>query len=196
MVVQRLIEFIRGVPNLPLWMALSAAIPPFWGPIKVYFAITVVLSFIGWTGMARVVRGRFLALREEDFVMAARLVGSSNLRIILRHLPGGNARGNRIGQIIRGRQPDTRPVDLPGVIGQSGFKKTGKRVRAVSRPLDGGIPPFQEVFRKGVTGQIVSNRHPIFAHHSALRDISTHENCNIHSKHRYSSVSLVNCRKT
>jgi len=85
-IVQRLIEFIRGVPNLPLWMALSAAIPPFWGPTKVYFAITVVLSLVGWTGMARVVRGRFLSLREEDFVMAASLAGSSQFRIVLRHM--------------------------------------------------------------------------------------------------------------
>jgi peptide/nickel transport system permease protein len=85
-VIQRLIEFIRGVPSLPLWMALSAAIPPFWGPTKVYFAITVVLSLIGWTGMARVVRGRFLSLREEDFVMAASLAGSSQLRIVIRHM--------------------------------------------------------------------------------------------------------------
>ena len=58
----------------------------FWSPIKVYFGITVILSLIGWTGMARVVRGRFLSLREEDFVMAAQLAGSSELRIILRHM--------------------------------------------------------------------------------------------------------------
>ena len=86
LVSQRLIEFIRGVPSLPLWMALSAAVPPFWSPVKVYFAITVVLAFIGWTGMARVVRGRFLALREEDFVMAARLAGSNEFRIVTRHM--------------------------------------------------------------------------------------------------------------
>jgi len=83
---QRLIEFLRSVPHLPLWMALSAAVPPFWSPVKVYFGITVVLSLIGWTGMARVVRGRFLALREEDFVMAARLAGSGEFRIVVRHM--------------------------------------------------------------------------------------------------------------
>lgn len=86
MISQRLIEFLRSIPHLPLWMALSAAVPPFWSPVKVYFGITVVLSLIGWTGMARVVRGRFLALREEDFVMAARLVGSSEWRIVIRHM--------------------------------------------------------------------------------------------------------------
>jgi peptide/nickel transport system permease protein len=85
-IVQRVIEFIRSVPNLPLWMALSAAVPPFWGPVKVYFGITVLLSLIGWTGMARVTRGRFLALREEDFVMAARLAGANEFRIVTSHM--------------------------------------------------------------------------------------------------------------
>jgi peptide/nickel transport system permease protein len=74
------------MPSIPLWMALAAAVPLEWPPLRVYFAITVILSFIGWTGMARVVRGRFLALREEDFVMAARLAGSGELRVILRHM--------------------------------------------------------------------------------------------------------------
>jgi len=83
---QRFIEFLRSVPQIPLWMALSAAIPMSWPPLRIYFGITVVLSFIGWTGMARVVRGRFLSLREEDFVLAARLSGSSEMRIILHHM--------------------------------------------------------------------------------------------------------------
>jgi peptide/nickel transport system permease protein len=85
-VSQRMIEFLRSVPTLPLWMAISAAVPPFWSPIKVYFGITVTLSLIGWTGMARVVRSRFLALREEDFVMAASLSGSNEFRIVVRHM--------------------------------------------------------------------------------------------------------------
>jgi peptide/nickel transport system permease protein len=83
---QRLIEFLRSVPTLPLWMALSAAVPPFWSPVKVYFGITVILSLVGWTGMARVVRSRFLSLREEDFVMAAKLAGSNEFRIVVRHM--------------------------------------------------------------------------------------------------------------
>lgn len=86
MVIQRIIEFLRSMPSIPLWMSLAAAVPPAWPPLRVYFAITVILSFIGWTSMARVVRGRFLALREEDFVMAARLSGSSEMRVILRHM--------------------------------------------------------------------------------------------------------------
>lgn len=85
-IVQRIIEFIRSMPTIPLWLALSAAVPKDWDPISVYFAITVILSFIGWTGLARVVRGKFLALREEDFVMAARLVGSSEFRVVVRHM--------------------------------------------------------------------------------------------------------------
>jgi peptide/nickel transport system permease protein len=85
-VIQRLIEFIRSIPSIPLWMGLSAALPPSWPIIRVYFGITVILSLIGWTGMARVVRGKFLQLREEDFIMAARLSGANQLRIIVRHM--------------------------------------------------------------------------------------------------------------
>ncbi|MEZ4863006.1 MAG: ABC transporter permease [Caldilineaceae bacterium] len=85
-VIQRVIEFIRSVPEIPLIMALAAALPADWPVVRLYFGITVLLSFVGWTGLARVVRGRFLSLREEDFVMAARLSGSSEQRIILRHM--------------------------------------------------------------------------------------------------------------
>ncbi len=85
-IIQRIIEFIRSIPTIPLWMALSAAVPKEWSPLKVYFAITVILSLVSWTGMARVVRGRFLSLREEDFVMSARLAGANDLRIIVRHM--------------------------------------------------------------------------------------------------------------
>lgn len=84
--IQRVIEFVRSVPSIPLWLALAAAMPPKWPPSYVYFSITIILSLIGWTGLARVVRGRFLALREEDFVLAARLCGSSERRIIARHM--------------------------------------------------------------------------------------------------------------
>jgi len=86
LLIQRVIEFIRSIPTIPLWMALAAAVPQDWPPQRVYFSITILLSLIAWTGLARVVRGRFLSLREEDFVMAARLAGSNELRIILRHM--------------------------------------------------------------------------------------------------------------
>ncbi|WP_051001661.1 MULTISPECIES: ABC transporter permease [unclassified Thermotoga] len=84
--IQRTIEVIRSIPTIPLWMALSAAVPPNWSPVKVYFAVTVILSLTSWTGLARVVRSRFLSLREEDFVMAAKFMGASNFRIIFRHM--------------------------------------------------------------------------------------------------------------
>lgn len=85
-VIQRIIEFLMAIPTLPLWLALSAAVPASWGPLTRYFAITVILSIIGWTGMARVVRGKFLSLREEDFITAARLDGCGQQRIIFRHM--------------------------------------------------------------------------------------------------------------
>ncbi len=85
-VIQRIIEFIRSVPTIPLWMGLAAALPTDWPPLRVYFGITIILSFIGWTELARVVRGRFLSLRTEDFVVAARLDGVKELRIIMHHM--------------------------------------------------------------------------------------------------------------
>ena len=84
--IQRVIEFIRSIPTIPLWMGLAAALPTDWPPLRIYFGITIILSFIGWTGLARVVRGRFLSLRTEDFVMSARLDGASELTTIWRHM--------------------------------------------------------------------------------------------------------------
>lgn len=88
-IVQRIIEVIGAVPQIPLWMALSAAIPPGISTIKMYFYMTLILSFINWTGMARVVRGKMLSLKNEDYVMAARLAGVSTWGIIWRHLVPG-----------------------------------------------------------------------------------------------------------
>jgi peptide/nickel transport system permease protein len=85
-VIQRVIEFIRSIPSIPLWMGLSAALPADWPVVRIYFGITIILAFLNWTGLARVVRGRFLSMREEDFVLAARLVGSSEMRVIVRHM--------------------------------------------------------------------------------------------------------------
>lgn len=85
-VIQRFIEFIRSIPTLPLWMALAAAVPREWSPQRVYFTITILIAFLGWTHLARRVRGKLLSLREEDFVVAARIAGSSDTRIIARHL--------------------------------------------------------------------------------------------------------------
>ena len=84
--IQRLIEFLLAIPTIPLWMGLAAAIPPTLPPLQVYFMITIILSLVGWTGLARVVRGRFLAMRNEDFVTAARLDGAGEVGLILRHM--------------------------------------------------------------------------------------------------------------
>lgn len=84
--IQRIIEFLQSIPSIPLWIGLAAAIPADIPPLQVFFFITVILSIIGWTGLARVVRGKFYALKAEDFVKAARLDGASPLRIIFRHM--------------------------------------------------------------------------------------------------------------
>ncbi|GLQ54846.1 ABC transporter permease [Devosia nitrariae] len=84
--VQRVIEFIRSLPTIPLWLGLAAALPRDWSSLQIYFAITIILSLVGWTELARVVRGRFLALRTEDFVTAAQLDGASDWRIITKHM--------------------------------------------------------------------------------------------------------------
>lgn len=85
-VIQRLIELLRSIPTIPLWMGLAAALPSSWTPLQVFFGITILLSLIGWTDLARVVRGRFLSLRTEDFILSARLDGNSTLRTISIHM--------------------------------------------------------------------------------------------------------------
>ncbi len=85
-VIQRIIEILRSIPTIPLWMGLAASLPNDWDVVQVYFAITIIISLIGWTELARVVRGRFISLKQEDFVMAAELVGCSKTRIIFRHM--------------------------------------------------------------------------------------------------------------
>jgi peptide/nickel transport system permease protein len=84
--IQRVIEILRAIPDIPLWMALAIAMPPKLDPVFVYFGITIILSLLRWTDMARTVRGRFLSLREEDFIMAATLDGVSRGRIIMKHM--------------------------------------------------------------------------------------------------------------
>ncbi|MDA1227883.1 MAG: ABC transporter permease [Chloroflexi bacterium] len=85
-VVQRIIEIVRSVPTIPLWMGLAASLPRDWSVLRIYFAITIIISLFAWTELARVVRGRFLSLRDEDFVTAAELSGASRMRIIFRHM--------------------------------------------------------------------------------------------------------------
>ena len=89
--IQRGIEVINALPQLPLWLAIGAVFPGDWSPLAVYFCVTVALSLFSWTGLARVVRGKILALREEDYAMAARLLGASHARVLFRHLVPGFA---------------------------------------------------------------------------------------------------------
>ncbi len=120
-IIQRVIEFIRTIPTIPLWMALSAALPADWPVIKMYFGITIILSLVGWTGMARVVRGRFLSLRQDDFVLAARLCGSSEMRIILRHMVP-----SFLSHIIA-----SLTLSIPGqILGETGLSYLGLGLRA------------------------------------------------------------------
>ena len=87
--IQRIIEVINAFPKLPLWLALGFALPRSWSSLHIYFGITIILSLMGWTGLARVVRGKILSLREEDYAVAARLMGASHTRIIFAHLVPG-----------------------------------------------------------------------------------------------------------
>jgi len=86
MLIQRVVELVISLPTIPIWLGLSAALPQDWSPLTRYFAITIILSLVAWTELARVVRGRFLALRTEEFVTAARLDGCNRRRVIFRHM--------------------------------------------------------------------------------------------------------------
>jgi peptide/nickel transport system permease protein len=85
-VIQRIIDLLISIPTIPLWMTLAAALPQDWSQLQMYFAVTLILSVLGWTTLARVVRGKVLSLREEDFALAARLYNVGEWRIISRHL--------------------------------------------------------------------------------------------------------------
>jgi len=85
-IIQRIIDLLRCIPTIPLWMALAAALPRDMDPLMMYFSMIFIMSLIGWTDLARVVRGKILSIREEDFTMAARLSGASNFRIIFKHM--------------------------------------------------------------------------------------------------------------
>ncbi len=87
--IMRLIEILRSLPELPLWMALSAALPVTWSPLWIYFGITVILGLLDWPGLARAVRSKLLSLREEDYARAAVLMGAKPRRIIVKHLLPG-----------------------------------------------------------------------------------------------------------
>jgi len=90
MVISRLVEFLQSLPAIPLWMGLAAAMPRDWSTLQMYFAITIILSLMGWTGLARIVRGILLQMRDEDFIMAAKLAGASDYYLITKHLLPGS----------------------------------------------------------------------------------------------------------
>ena len=85
-IINRVIEILRSLPELPLWLALSAAVPSHWGPVAVFFIISIILGILDWPGLARAVRSKFLSLREEEFVRAAEMMGAKPARVIRRHL--------------------------------------------------------------------------------------------------------------
>jgi peptide/nickel transport system permease protein len=85
-VIQRSVEIVRAIPTIPIWLVLAGILPRDWGVLQIYFAITIIISLFAWTDLARVVRGRFLSLREEDFVTAAMLSGARWPRIVFRHM--------------------------------------------------------------------------------------------------------------
>jgi peptide/nickel transport system permease protein len=119
--VLRMIELLRALPELPLWMALAAALPATWSPLWVYFGITLILGLLDWPGLARAVRAKVLSLREEDYVVAAELLGASKLRVLYRHmLP--NFSGHLIASVT---------LAVPGMIlGETALSFLGLGVRA------------------------------------------------------------------
>ena len=104
--VQRVIEVLQSIPSIPLWMALAAIMPVSWSPIVIYFGITFILGLLDWTGLARAVRSKLLSLREEEYVLAAQLMGAKDSRIIGRHLIPGF-----ISHLIA-----TATIAIPGMI--------------------------------------------------------------------------------
>ena len=86
LIIQRIVEFLVSIPVIPLWMGLAAALPSTWPAVRIYFAITLILAILGWTRLARVVRGRLISLREEDFVLAAKVSATPEISIIFRHM--------------------------------------------------------------------------------------------------------------
>lgn len=106
LIVQRVIEVLQSLPSIPLWLALAAIMPVTWSPILIYFGITIILGLLDWTGLARAVRSKLLSLREEDYVLAAQLMGANSSRIIGRHLVPGF-----ISHLIA-----TATISVPGMI--------------------------------------------------------------------------------
>ncbi len=134
--VQRVIDLLLSIPTIPLWMALSASLPPHWSSTRVFFGITIILSLIGWGGIARIVRGKFLELREEDYVTAAVVAGSTSMRIIFRHLVPAFA-SYLIVQLT---------LSIPGmIIGETALSYLGLGIRAPAVSLGTLLKDAQNV---------------------------------------------------
>jgi len=121
LVVQRIIEVLQSLPSIPLWMALAAIMPVTWSPLLIYFGLTIIFGLLDWTGLARAVRSKLLALREEDYVLAAQLMGANSLRIIGRHLVPGF-----VSHLIA-----SATISIPGMIlGETALSFLGLGLRA------------------------------------------------------------------
>ncbi|HEY7764036.1 MAG TPA: ABC transporter permease [Aestuariivirgaceae bacterium] len=121
LVIQRIIEVLQSLPSIPLWMALAAIMPVTWSPLLIYFGITIIFGLLDWTGLARAVRSKLLALREEDYVLAAQLMGAKSSRIIGRHLVPGF-----VSHLIA-----SATISIPGMIlGETALSFLGLGLRA------------------------------------------------------------------
>ena len=121
LVVQRIIEVLQSLPSIPLWMALAAIMPVTWSPLLIYFGLTIIFGLLDWTGLARAVRSKLLALREEDYVLAAQLMGANSRRIIGRHLVPGF-----VSHLIA-----SATISIPGMIlGETALSFLGLGLRA------------------------------------------------------------------
>ncbi len=121
LVIQRIIEVLQSLPSIPLWMALAAIMPVTWSPLVIYFGITIIFGLLDWTGLARAVRSKLLALREEDYVLAAQLMGAKSRRIIGRHLVPGF-----VSHLIA-----SATISIPGMIlGETALSFLGLGLRA------------------------------------------------------------------
>jgi peptide/nickel transport system permease protein len=121
LIIQRIIEVLQSLPSIPLWMALAAIMPVTWSPLLIYFGITIIFGLLDWTGLARAVRSKLLALREEDYVLAAQLMGAKSSRIIGRHLVPGF-----VSHLIA-----SATISIPGMIlGETALSFLGLGLRA------------------------------------------------------------------
>lgn len=121
LVIQRIIEVLQSLPSIPLWMALAAIMPVTWSPLVIYFGITIIFGLLDWTGLARAVRSKLLALREEDYVLAAQLMGAKSSRVIGRHLVPGF-----VSHLIA-----SATISIPGMIlGETALSFLGLGLRA------------------------------------------------------------------